>query len=694
MSIKRNSPIALVVATLLSLSFTTVYADTSNSAGAGKGSARYQTNKEDGSAADAVGSRATLGGNTHFDFQGRTDGSFYPTRTASLQTASGNGSITNHGGPVLTAANIYLIYYGTWTTPCASSGSATPNVVNNFISNLGTSPWYKTNTSYYSTSGVTKNFVSNSVTLSGCSTISSSTFGKTLDNAAGHLISDVVKNQIAANSWPDDANGIYMVLTSSDIAVTEGSKSTFNVNYCGWHSNFTSALGNTLLDAFIGDSGNSSACSVFSGTSLSPNNNPTADAMASVIGHEIVETASDPLGNTWYDKAGYENGDKCAWIFSTGTTAGKSTWSNGGLYNSVANSVPYYLQENVAANLNNCVSVFPGMTNTISTVTPSSSTPGSSITISGTHFSATNYVFINGAAATVGAQSTTSITATLPASASTGPLMVVSDYGVSSVPFTVNVPAPTIPSISPTSAVAGALITITGTALGGTAVVTFGGSKTATPVTATATSVTVNIPAGTTSGPISVTTPGGTATSVTSLTIIPSPTITSLSPASGLIGSTTVISGTNLSGATALKIGTSSIPTFTVNSSTQITATIPTGAKSGAISVTTPGGTATSGTFTVIVTPTITKVSPTSVTQSTALAGGTTITLTVTNVTGSTSVTLTPTTGAATTLSLATVTSTGATFVLPKTQALSTYSIQITNPAGTSAKATSTLLVK
>ncbi len=78
------------------------------------------------------------------------------------------------------------------------------------------------------------------------------------------------------------------------------------------------------------------------------------------------------------------------------------------------------------------------------------------------------------------------------------------------------------------------------------------------------------------------------------------PTITAFNPPSGPVGQAVTITGTNFTGATAVKFnGTSA--SFTVNSSTQITATVPAGATTGKISVTTPAGIATSAAnFTVL----------------------------------------------------------------------------------------------
>ena len=77
------------------------------------------------------------------------------------------------------------------------------------------------------------------------------------------------------------------------------------------------------------------------------------------------------------------------------------------------------------------------------------------------------------------------------------------------------------------------------------------------------------------------------------------PTISSFTPASGPVGTSVTISGTNFTGATAVRFnGTSA--NFTVNSASTITASVPAGATSGSISVTTSAGTASSASsFTV-----------------------------------------------------------------------------------------------
>lgn len=77
------------------------------------------------------------------------------------------------------------------------------------------------------------------------------------------------------------------------------------------------------------------------------------------------------------------------------------------------------------------------------------------------------------------------------------------------------------------------------------------------------------------------------------------PSITSFSPAIGSVGSTILVSGVNLDRATNVKIGPNSAG-FVILSSSSVRITVPPGAISGLISITTSSGTATSAnTFTV-----------------------------------------------------------------------------------------------
>lgn len=116
---------------------------------------------------------------------------------------------------------------------------------------------------------------------------------------------------------------------------------------------------------------------------------------------------------------------------------------------------------------------------------------------------------------------------------------------------------------------------------------------------------TVNVtPAAGQSGTATITvtvTDGGGASASDSfvLTVAAAPSITSFTPGSGPAGTVVVITGTNFSGATNVRFN-GVAAAYTVNSATQITATVPATATTGPISVVGPTGTGTSVTsFTV-----------------------------------------------------------------------------------------------
>jgi len=84
------------------------------------------------------------------------------------------------------------------------------------------------------------------------------------------------------------------------------------------------------------------------------------------------------------------------------------------------------------------------------------------------------------------------------------------------------------------------------------------------------------------------------------------PVIASFTPTCGPVGTVVTITGTAFTGVTTVRFNATAATTFTVNSATQITATVPAGATTGPISVVSPGGTATSaGSFAVGVLPVV-----------------------------------------------------------------------------------------
>ena len=93
---------------------------------------------------------------------------------------------------------------------------------------------------------------------------------------------------------------------------------------------------------------------------------------------------------------------------------------------------------------------------------------------------------------------------------------------------------------------------------------------------------------------------GGTGSNDVTLTVYNPATVTSFSPTIGKTGTPVVITGSNFTNVSQVSFNGTTQPTYTINSQTQITTTVPSGATTGTISITTIAGTATSTTsFTV-----------------------------------------------------------------------------------------------
>ncbi len=143
-----------------------------------------------------------------------------------------------------------------------------------------------------------------------------------------------------------------------------------------------------------------------------------------------------------------------------------------------------------------------------------------------------------------------------------------------------------ISSFAPKTGQVGASVVVTGSGFTGATDTAFNGTS-ATFTVNSDTKITTSVPTGATTGPITVTTPAGTATSVSIFKVVP--TITGFSPPSGPVGTAVTITGTAFTGATGVRFNATPAE-FTVDSWTQITATVPASALSGPIQVRTPGG--------------------------------------------------------------------------------------------------------
>ncbi|HVB27013.1 MAG TPA: IPT/TIG domain-containing protein, partial [Mycobacteriales bacterium] len=164
---------------------------------------------------------------------------------------------------------------------------------------------------------------------------------------------------------------------------------------------------------------------------------------------------------------------------------------------------------------------------------------------------------------------------------------------------------PTVSGFTPASGPIGTLVTITGTSFSGTSQVSFGTTAAASFHVTSATQITATVASGTSTGLITVTTPGGPGSSASDFTVTtpPAPTITGFSPQSGPVGTPVSINGSNFLSANQVTFGGTSAR-FTVTDDSDISATVPSGAATGSIAITTSAGSGSSTTnFTVTAAP-------------------------------------------------------------------------------------------
>ena len=280
-----------------------------------------------------------------------------------------------------------------------------------------------------------------------------------------------------------------------------------------------------------------------------------------------------------------------------------------------------YSQNAVESIYQNTINYRDVVVPTVTGISPTSglTSGGTSVAITGTGFTgATAVKFGSTSATSYTVNSATSITATSPAQAAgTVDVTVTTPGGTSATSaaskFTYSPLPPTVTGISPAygPTTGGTRITVTGTGFTGATAVSVGGTPPFYFTINSDTSITASTPVHAVGHvDVTVTTPGGTSaiSAADKFTYGVVPTVTSISPTTGPStgGTRVTITGTGFTGATAVSVGGTPSPSFTVNSDTSITASTPAG--TGTVDITVInliGGSATSAAdqFTYVVVP-------------------------------------------------------------------------------------------
>jgi hypothetical protein len=250
----------------------------------------------------------------------------------------------------------------------------------------------------------------------------------------------------------------------------------------------------------------------------------------------------------------------------------------------------------------------------------------------------------------------------------------------------------TITTVLPTNAPVGCEVTITGTNFTDISAVTIAGIS-ATFTTNSTTQISAVVPSGASGTNVDTVV---TKTTPTTHTVTDSTfdvgagtcpvTVTGFNPTTGVVGTSVVITGTGFAAGATVKFNQTTATGVVVNSATQITATVPTGATTGPIRVTVGGNTARStGSFTVVPVPapTITSFAPT------FGPPGSSVTITGTNFSGTVGGTSFTTTGVTfnnVTATFVVNSATQITATVPSTA--TTGRIRVTTPGGTATSPT------
>ena len=273
----------------------------------------------------------------------------------------GSGNLTYHaGGPIMNLPTFYIIY---WVPPKLQNGATSAGLsaayqvkTRQMISLYGQHSLNTINTQYYQTIAGKTTYISgagayrgvyvdkNPFPARGCN--DAATPGNCLTDAQIQAEITRVKNLMG---WQSGINNMYILFTppSMGSCFDSSSSSCAYTQYCAYHG----AYGSTASPTVYSNEpyGDASVC--WDG-GPSPSNDVPLDAALSAASHEISEAITDPELNAWFDAAGYENGDKCAYTFGT------ATW-DASKANQMWSGAFFRLQEEWSNHTANCLQAGP-----------------------------------------------------------------------------------------------------------------------------------------------------------------------------------------------------------------------------------------------------------------------------------------------------------------------------------------------
>jgi hypothetical protein len=213
-----------------------------------------------------------------------------PLHPAPRAAAVGAPQLTYRGGPLLTAVQVFTVFWGqAWQT---TANSAFMTQMNAFFDFVLTSKLID-QLGEYSTPGNTIGHGKRIGTLN----LTSTEPGSSVDDSG---IQSMVQQQISAGTFPANTpNSLYFVFLPPGTQVTQGGSASCKV-FCGYHDATSSGIFYAVMP--------------YPGCSGCLGGLATLQALTSTSSHELCEAITDPIpGQGWYDDNNGEIGDICAW---------------------------------------------------------------------------------------------------------------------------------------------------------------------------------------------------------------------------------------------------------------------------------------------------------------------------------------------------------------------------------------------
>jgi hypothetical protein len=214
--------------------------------------------------------------------------------------------LTYRGGPLLTAVEVFTIFWGAEWKQVAQSSIVTD--MNSFFDYILTSTLVD-QLGEYSVPGKTIGHGKRT----GTTILASPTPSTSVEDSA---IQQLLQQEIAAKHLPAPGpNALYFFFLPPGVKVVQGGSASCQ-GFCGYHDSTSDNIFYAVMP-YPGCSGCTGGLAI-------------ADALTSTSSHELCEAITDPVpGQGWYDDNNGEIGDICAWKTRTlGGYAIQLEWSN------------------------------------------------------------------------------------------------------------------------------------------------------------------------------------------------------------------------------------------------------------------------------------------------------------------------------------------------------------------------------